>query len=89
MTMLKKYEYMFGGYKGRITFVKHHIELVCENVSPFAAHYYRARQRSRDLKRIKLDDILRVGIGEANTTEWASPIVLPPKKDGTPWLYIN
>ena len=83
ISMLEKYESMWDGHIGQITVAKHRIDLVDEGMRPIHAHPYRAGPKRRELEKAELDNMLKEGIAEPATTEWASPIVFAPKKDGT------
>lgn len=47
---------------------------------------YKADPRQRKLKKNKIDQMLKVGVAKPVTTEWASPIIFVPKKDGSLWF---
>ena len=50
---------------------------------PIYQQPYRAGHRPREEERKQVDKMLSQGVIEPYTAEWASPVVLVPKKDGT------
>jgi len=72
MDMLEKHESMWSGALGDIKITEHRIEV----------HPESKPVRRRQLATEEISKMLRDGIVEPATGEWASPIVLVPKKDG-------
>lgn len=74
---------MWDGYLGRISTVNHRIDLRLLNMCPIQLVPYRARPRTRDFEKSKIDNMLTINVKEPTQTEWASPVVLAPKHHGT------
>lgn len=86
---MEKYQSIWDGRNGRILVVKHRINLICEETRPINALPYQAGPGRRNLKKTELNYMLKGGIAAPATTEWASAIVLAPKKDGTPRFCVG
>ena len=80
--MLHKYNAMWDGSIGEISTVNHHIHLQ-PGTRPIAQHPYRAGPRAREAEKAEVDRMLEAGVIEPAQSEWASPIVLVPKPDGS------
>ena len=80
--MLSEFKDMWSSRLGKIDSTKHPIEL-----KPGARPIYQAPSRARPIAREKEktenDRMLRVGVIEPTSAEWASPVILVLKKDGT------
>ena len=81
MDMLSEFKDMWSGRLGRIDATKHRINLK-PGARPIYQAPYRAGPIAREKEEKEIDRILRAGI-EPTSTEWASPVVFVPKKDGT------
>ena len=51
--------------------------------SPVFQHPYRAGPSARQIEKEEVDRMLKLGVIEPSTAEWASPVVLIPKPDGS------
>jgi hypothetical protein len=51
--------------------------------SPVFQHPYRAGPNARQAEKEEVDRMLQLGVIEPSTAEWASPVVLIPKPDGS------
>jgi hypothetical protein len=60
----------------------HRIELT-PGAKPVHSHPYRAGPRARGVEAAEVQRMLKAGVIEPSTTEWASPVVLVPKPDGS------
>lgn len=80
--MLRKHEKMWSGQLGEITVTEHHIDLV-KGARPFKSHPYRAGPKARELEKFEIDKQLKAGVIEPTISEWASPVLFVPKKDGS------
>lgn len=73
--------HLFKEQPGRTQLVSHHVGL-CEGAAPRRMSY-RIPERLLDGLRKETDQMLAMGIIETSNSEWCSPIVLVPKKDGS------
>ena len=81
MTLLNEFQEVLQADPGRTNLVDRHIETGSAN--PVRLPPYRVPYTFRDAVEKELADILKAGILEPSTSEWAAPIVLVKKKDGT------
>ena len=82
MKMLEKHEEVFEGRLGLIKSTEHRITLK-PGSKPVHMPPYRAGPDKRDKIREQIEYQLNAGVIEPAQTEWASPVLLAPKKDGT------
>jgi hypothetical protein len=82
LAMLRPHREMWDGRLGNVTATSHRIDLT-PGACPVHAHPYRAGPRERELDREEIEQMLTQGVIEPATSEWASPIVLVPKADGS------
>ena len=80
--MLSKHEKMWDGSLGTIKVTEHRIELE-PGTKPIRSLPYRQGPATRRMTAEQIQEQLDAGVIEPCTTEWASPIVFAPKKDGT------
>jgi transposase InsO family protein len=80
--MLSKHAEMWNGKLGEISVTKHRIELV-PNARPVYQAPYRAGKQSREIENTEVQRMLKAGVIEPANSEWASPVVLITKKDGS------
>ena len=81
--MLEKHSDMWKpGRLGEIRATEHRIDLR-EGTKPIRQMPYRQGLAMRDLAAKEISKMLEHGVIEPATSEWASPIVFVPKKDGT------
>ena len=79
MDMRSEFKDMWSGRLGRIDATKHRIEL-----KPGASPIYQAPYRGGPVSCEKeIDRMLRAGVIEPTSVEWASPVVFAPKNNGT------
>lgn len=83
MEMMERFESMWDCHPGRITVSKHRIVLNSLDAPPIHSTPYRAGPKQRELKRKEVDKMQKAGVAEPAMTEWALPIVLVSKKDGS------
>ena len=81
-SMLRKHEGMWSGKLGEISVTEHHIDLV-KGARPFKSQPYRAGPKAIELEKFEIDKQLKAGVIEPTISEWASPVLFVPKKDGT------
>jgi hypothetical protein len=60
----------------------HRIDLV-PGAKPVQSQPYRAGPRAREAESVEVQRMLKAGVTEPASFEWASPVVLVPKPDGT------
>ena len=77
---MTQYRLVFSGRPGKTDLAEHQIEK--EDVPPICLPAYRLPQAYRSMVKEELDEMLKSGIIEQSKSEWSSPIVLVPKKDG-------
>ena len=83
LTMLTKHEDMWtSGRLGEIAATEHRIELT-DGTKPIRSMPYRQGPATRTKAEHEIRKMLYTGVIEPATSEWASPIVLVPKKDGS------
>ena len=82
MDMLSEFKDMWSGRLGKIDATKHRIELK-PGARPTYQVPYRAGPIAREKEKTEIDRMLRAGVIEPTSAEWASSVVLVPKKDGT------
>ena len=81
-TMLQTYESMWSGTLGEITATTHHIDLKL-GTHPIAQQPYRAGPHAREAEEAEVSRMLEAGVIVPAQSEWASPVVLIPKPDGS------
>ena len=82
VAMLVEFKGMWTGELGKIGATKHRIELK-PDARPIYQAPYRAGPSAREKEKTEIDRMLRAGVIEPATAEWACPVVFVPKKDGT------
>ena len=70
------------GHLAEITATEYRIELA-RGTTPISQAPYRQVRRDRDVEAEEIAVMLEAGITELATSEWASPVVFVPKKDGS------
>ena len=81
-TLLKKYEGLFDGTLGEINITEHRIQLK-DDAAPVHAQPYRAGPSAREFEHTEIKKMLDQKVIEPAQSEWASPVVIAPKKDGS------
>ena len=82
MASLEKHAPVFEGKLGTIEATEHRIHLK-PGTDPVRMQPYRAGPDKREKIREQIEYQLAAGIIEPAQTEWSSPVLLAPKKDGT------
>jgi transposase InsO family protein len=82
LDMLSRHRAMWDGHLGTFTATSHRIELV-PDARPVHCQPYRAGPQARQAETTEVDKMLKAGVIEPATSEWASPVVLVPKPDGS------
>jgi Reverse transcriptase (RNA-dependent DNA polymerase) len=80
--MLEPHYPMWDGHLGTVKATSHRIEIL-PGSKPIHSQPYRAGHRARAAEKEEIDKIVAQGVIEPATCEWASPIVLVPKSDGS------
>ena len=81
-TMLAPYAGMWDGKLSEVRATEHRIELT-SSAKPFRCQPYRAGSRASEAKQASMDEMLAGGVIPRSKSEWASPVVLIPKSDGS------
>ena len=82
LRMLRPHREMWDGRLGAVSATSHRIDLV-PGARPVHAQPYRAGGRAREVEQEEIEKMLTQGVIEPAISEWASPIVLVPKPDGS------
>ena len=79
--MLKQHEKLWSGKLGEIMSTKHSIRLI-EGARPSKSAPYRGGLKTRELEKEEVRRQLEAGVIEESNSEWAAPVLFPPKKHG-------
>ena len=82
LAMLSKHRTMWDGRLGQVHSTAHRIQLI-PGAKPAYSQPYRAGTKAREAESSEIHRMLRAGVIEPATSEWASPVVLVPKPDGS------
>ena len=82
LRMLEPHHKMWDGHLGTVAATSHRIEVIPKS-KPVHCQPYRAGARARGAEKEEIDRMLAENVIEPTTCEWASPIVLVPKPDGS------
>jgi hypothetical protein len=82
LDLLEPHRKMWDGHLGTVAATSHRI-YVTPGSKPVHCQPYRAGPRARAAKKEEIDRMLEQQVIEPATGEWASPIVLVPKPDGS------
>ena len=88
MDLLEKHAPVFEGRLGKIKATVHRINLK-PGSKPFRMQPYRAGPDKREKIREQIEYQLAAGVIEPAQSEWSSPVLLAPKKDGTQRFCID
>jgi hypothetical protein len=80
--MLHPHNAMWNGKLGEIKVTEHRIELQ-PGARPVYQAPYRAGRQGREVEKEEVERMLKTGVIEPANSEWASPVVLITKKDGS------
>jgi hypothetical protein len=80
--MLEPHYPMWDGHLGTVKATSHRIEILT-GAKKIHSQPYRAVHRARAAEKEEIDKMVAQGVIEPATCEWASPIVLVPKPDGS------
>ena len=79
--VLKPFDTLWKGHLGQIQGVRHHIDT--GNSAPVWAMPYRTGLNQRQVVKEEVKRMLDMDVIEPSDAEWASPVVLVPKSDGS------
>ncbi|KAI8496819.1 hypothetical protein Bbelb_254740 [Branchiostoma belcheri] len=79
--LLHEFADIFQDTPGRTNLAEHRIDT--GSSKPVRQRAYRVAQAHREKMRGELDKMEEMGVIEPSNSEWASPVVLVPKKDGS------
>ena len=82
LEMLAKHRSMWDGHLGHVHTTAHRIELT-PGASPVHCQPYRAGAKAREQESAEIHRMLQAGVIAPANAEWASPIVMVPKPDGS------
>lgn len=80
--MLQPFSGMWQGQLGEVTATEHRIDLA-PGARPQFSQPYRAGPGSREVIEKHIEDMKEKGVIEPAQSQWAAPVVLAPKSDGT------
>ena len=80
--VLGKHRSMWDGRLGHAHATSHRIDLI-PGAKPVHVPPYRAGARAREAESTEVQRMLKAGVIEPANSEWASPVVLVPKPDGS------
>ena len=78
---------VMSGTPGRTSKAVHNVQLM--DRKPVRLAPYRLPHAYRELVRKEIDEMLEAGVIEPSNSEWAAPIVLVDKKDGTMRMCVD
>jgi hypothetical protein len=73
---------MWDGHLGHVHYTSHRIDLV-PGAKRIHAQPYRAGPRAREAESAEVQRMLKARVIEPANSDWASPVVLVPKPDGS------
>jgi hypothetical protein len=88
LQLLAKHRKMWDGRLGRVDATTHRIDLV-PGAKPVHSQPYRAGPSARVAESAEVQRMLKAGVIEPASSEWASPVVLVPKPDGNPRFCVD
>ncbi len=80
--LLERHESMWDGHLGTISATSHNIDLLPAS-RPVFSQPYRAGARARTEEAAEIERMKQLEVIEPSYFEWASPVVLVPKSDGS------
>jgi len=88
LSLLEKHQALWSGHLGSIKATEHRIELR-PGSKPGRLNPYRMGPQTKKLIKAQVDRMLKLEVIEPSQSEWASPVVLIPKPDGSPRFGID
>jgi len=86
--LIERHHGLWDGSLGTIKATKHRMRLK-PGAKPMRLNPYRMGPRTRQLVGEQVDKMLKLDVIEPSTSEWASPVVLVPKPDGSTRFCID
>jgi len=86
--LLKKHAPLWGGNLGLIRGVEHRVRLMPGAV-PVRQYPYKAGPLAREREKAEVERMRSMGVIQPSTGEWASPVVMVPKPDGSERFCID
>lgn len=86
--LVVKHQSLWDGTLGLIKNTEHRIRLR-PGATPVRQYPYKAGHRQRQMEDEQVEKMRKLDVIEPATGEWASPVVLVPKPDGTPRFCID
>lgn len=86
--MMLEFAEMWDGLLGTVRKVEHRIETDPADALPIRSDLYRAERKARELNEEEIDKLVSINVAELEKSEWASPIVLILKKDGSLLFFV-
>jgi len=80
--LLKKHALLCGGNLGLIRVVEHRIFLN-PGIFPMRQHHYKDGPLAREREKAEVERMRSMGVIKPSTGQWASPVVMVPKPDGS------
>ena len=87
MSLLNEFSDVFSYQPGRTALAEHKIFLKTER--PVRQRAYRIPHSYREQVKEELREMERIGVIRPSTSEWASPLIVVPKKDGSLRLCVD
>lgn len=86
--MLERQEKIWSGHLGEIRVVEHQIDLK-PGTRPLCQQTYINRLQRCEIIEEPVDKMLSADVIEPTQSDWASPIVIAPKKDGITRFFVD
>jgi len=86
--LIRRHAYMLDGTLGFFEATDHCVG-VQPGTKPIRQQPNRARHHARDMILDKVNRMLEAMVLRPSTSEWASPVVVVPKKDGSPRFCVD
>jgi len=86
--LFRRHAYMLDGTLGSIDATVHRVEIQ-PGTKPIRQQPYRAGHHSRDMIRDDVNWMLEAKVVRPSTSEWASPVVVVPKKNRSPRFCVD
>ena len=87
METLGKWAQVIQDKPGRTNICEHRIET--GDAKPVRQRPYRIPYAQREIMKGELNKMLEMGVIQPSKSEWASPVLMIPKKDGTPRFCVD
>jgi hypothetical protein len=85
--MLATHRQLWDGRLGRVSATSHHIVLA-PGARQLHCQPYRAVPRAMEAESAEVRRMLEAGVIEPASSEWASPVILVPKPDGSLRFFV-